>query len=105
MIKSLSWGKITPIAIKNIEGEQALSHTRQFIAAIGLDRREKLFDAYLCANQRNGAIRKWVGKQLRSKVHFGAGRNWNMNLSLKNENFCLSTRQAMFITAGILVIF
>ena len=73
MIKSLSWGKITPIAIKDIEGEQALSRTRQFIAAIGLDRREKLFDAYLCADQRNGAVRNILDQLGNVRVFSNAG--------------------------------
>ncbi|MBW1646059.1 MAG: hypothetical protein JRJ56_07015 [Deltaproteobacteria bacterium] len=57
MIRDLSWGRFQPCAIRDIDGDQAFSRTRQFIAAIHLDRRGKLFDVYLCADQRNGAIR------------------------------------------------
>ena len=73
MIKSLSWGKITPIAIKDIESDRALSRTRQFIAAIGLDRRGKLFDAYLCADQRNGAVRNILDQLGNVRVFSNAG--------------------------------
>lgn len=73
MIRSLSWGKITPIPIRNIESDRAVSRTRQFIAAIGLDRRGKLFDAYLCADQRNGAVRNLLDQLGNVRVFSNAG--------------------------------
>ncbi|MBN2232868.1 MAG: hypothetical protein JW781_08635 [Deltaproteobacteria bacterium] len=57
MIRNLSWARFQPIAIRDIESCRAVSRTRQFIAAIGLDQRNKRFDAYLCADHRNAAIR------------------------------------------------
>ncbi|GEM_PF-1928236 len=73
MIKSLSWGKITPIPIRDIDSERAVSRTRQFIAAIGLDRRGKVFDAYLCSDQRNGAVRNILDQLGNVRVFSNAG--------------------------------
>ena len=73
MIKPLSWGKITPISIRDIDSERAVSRTRQFIAAIGLDRRGKLFDVYLCADQRNGAVRNILNQLGNVRIFSNAG--------------------------------
>ena len=57
MIRDLSWGRFQLVAIRDLDKDQTFSCARQFIAAIHLDRQDKLFDVYLCADQRNGTIR------------------------------------------------
>jgi len=69
----LSWGSLEEITLAQIEPDQAFSRTRRFIAALGFDRRDKLFDLYLCADQRNAAIRNLLDQLGNIRVFSSAG--------------------------------
>jgi len=69
----LSWGCLERIRLAEIEPEAAFSRTRRFLAGLGLDRRDKLFDLYLCADQRNGALRNVLDQLGNVRVYSSAG--------------------------------
>ena len=73
MKQELSWGVLEEIRLAEIEPEEAFSRTRRFLAALGLDRRDKLFDLYLCADQRNGALRNLLDQLGNVRVFSSAG--------------------------------
>jgi hypothetical protein len=69
----LSWGFLEEIGLAQVEPEQAFSRTRRFLAALSLDRRDKLFDIYLCAGQRNAEIRNLLDQLGNVRVFSSAG--------------------------------
>jgi hypothetical protein len=69
----LSWVTLEEICLADIEPNEAFSRTRRFIAAMGLDRRDKLFDLYLCADQRNGALRNLLDQLGNVRAFSSAG--------------------------------
>ncbi|NPA25277.1 MAG: hypothetical protein GXO34_05585 [Deltaproteobacteria bacterium] len=73
MGQKLSWGVLEEIKLAGIEPEEPFSRTRRFLAALGLDRRDKLFDLYLCADQRNAAIRNLLDQLGNVRVFSSAG--------------------------------
>ena len=69
----LSWGSLEEISLAEVEPDQAFSRTRRFLAALSLDRRDKLFDLYLCSDQRNAAIRNLLDQLGNVRVFSSAG--------------------------------
>ncbi len=53
----LSWGFLEEINLAQVESEQAFSRMRRFLSDLSLDRRDKLFDVYICSDQQNFAVR------------------------------------------------
>jgi hypothetical protein len=86
----LSWGFLEKIGLAQVEPEQAFSRTRRFLAALSLDRRDKLFDIYLCAGQRNAEIRNLLDQLGNVRVFSSAG----------NVVFNPSRRPAVIIAHG-----
>ena len=69
----LSWGTLEEVTLAQVEPTRAFSRTRRFLAALSLDRRDKLFDLYLCADQRNAAIRNLLDQLGNVRVFSSAG--------------------------------
>ncbi len=69
----LSWGSLQEISLAQVEPDQAFSRTRRFLAALSIDRRDKLFDLYLCADQRNAALRNLLDQIGNIRVFSSAG--------------------------------
>ncbi len=86
----LSWGSLDEINLADVEPDQAFSRTRRFLAALSLDRRDKLFDLYLCADQRNAAIRNLLDQLGNVRVFSSAG----------NVVFSPSRRPAVILAHG-----
>ena len=86
----LSWASLDEIKLADVEPDQAFSRTRRFLAALSLDRRDKLFDLYLCADQRNAAIRNLLDQLGNVRVFSSAG----------NVVFSPSRRPAVILAHG-----
>lgn len=69
----LSWGVLEEVALAQVEPELAFSQTRLFLSALSLDRRDKLFDIYLCADQQNAEIRNLLDQLGNVRVFSSAG--------------------------------
>ena len=86
----LSWGCLEEINLAQVEPDQAFSRTRRFLAGLSLDRGDKLFDLYLCADQRNAAIRNLLDQLGNVRVFSSAG----------NVVFSPSRRPAVILAHG-----
>lgn len=69
----LGWGSLEEISLAQIEPDQAFSRPRRFIAALSIDRRDKLFDLYLCADHCNAAMRNLLDQLGNIRVFSSAG--------------------------------
>jgi hypothetical protein len=69
----LSWGCLEEVSLAQIDPHEAFSRTRRFLAALSIDRRDKLFDLYLCADQRNAALRNLLDQLGNIRVFSSAG--------------------------------
>jgi hypothetical protein len=69
----LSWGSLEEVTLAQVEPDLAFSRTRRFLAALSLDRRDKLFDLYLCAGQRNAELRNLLDQLGNIRVFSSAG--------------------------------
>ena len=86
----LSWGSLEEVRLADVEPDQAFSRTRRFLAGLSLDRQDKLFDLYLCADQRNAAIRNLLDQLGNVRVFSSAG----------NVVFSPSRRPAVILAHG-----
>ncbi len=86
----LGWGSLDEIRLAEVEPDQAFSRTRRFLSALSLDRRDKLFDLYLCADQQNAAIRNLLDQLGNVRVFSSAG----------NVVFSPSRRPAVILAHG-----
>ncbi|MCK5915563.1 MAG: hypothetical protein KAG92_05440 [Deltaproteobacteria bacterium] len=67
------WGSLDEVSLAQIEPDKAFSRTRRFLAALSIDRRDKLFDLYLCAGQHNAELRNLLDQLGNIRVFSSAG--------------------------------
>jgi len=66
----LSWGALVEVGLAQVEPEQNFSPLRRFLGNLILDRQEKLFDLYICADQQNSVLRSLIDQLGNIRVFF-----------------------------------
>ncbi len=69
----LSWGFLEEVNLAQVEPEQVFSRMRRFLSDLSLDRRDKLFDVYICSDQQNFAIRSLLDQLGNVRVFSSVG--------------------------------